>query len=164
MPTSRVRWADRAAARLLLILSSERSSSTLLRFLLGEHSRLVSPQELFEYCRLLGQPTSAEAVETACGGRNTVQVYEWMLAQLPPHGILVDKAARPATRQAPEMNPRLGDPNFHQHRQVDAGMADDWLARDEESWLRPELLALMAEVDVRRPRLAAAPSASQTSR
>jgi sulfotransferase family protein len=315
MPSSRVRWADRADARLMLILSSERSGSTLLRFLLGEHSRLVSPQELFvlrypdfstwrarkgvamesvlEYFRLLGQPTSAEAVEAACRGRSAVQVYEWMLGQLPPRAILVDKTpayanemailqrSRPlapfyvwlirhplgvidsqvrlkrklrhrktaqtgplgklratageVVRQvrqhdeqvarrretkwaaqnrniaiflhnvapeqqctiyfedlvrhpereiarfcaasglereaqvgtlgaAPEMNPHLGDPNFHQHRQVDAEMADDWLARFPEGWLRPETLALMAELDVRRPQPAAVPSASQTSR
>ena len=308
-------WADRDDARLLLILSSERSGSTLLRYLLGEHSRLISPQELFvlrypdfatwrarkpvamesvlEYFQLIGRPTSAAAIEKACRGRSAAQVYEWMLAQLPPRGILIDKtpayanemaslersrplapyyvrlirhplgvidsqvrlksklrqrrtekggalaklrasagdvvrqvtrhdeqvarrreakwAAQtqnlaaflrhiPASQQctlyfedlvrqpeaeiarfcaasglereaqvgklgaAPEMNIHLGDPNFHQHRQVDAEMADDWLARYQESWLRPETLALMTELEVRRPRRAATRSASQTRR
>src|SRR4051794_27917903 len=113
MVTPPTRWADRDDARLLLILSSERSGSTLLRFLLGEHSRLISPQELFvrrypdfaagrgrkpvamesvlEYFRLIGKPTSAAAIEAACRGRSAVQVYEWMLGQLPPRGILIDK-------------------------------------------------------------------------
>ncbi len=52
---------------------------------------------------------------------------------------------------APEMNPHLGDPNFHQHRQVDAEMADDWTARYSEAWLAPETLALMDVIGVRRP-------------
>ncbi len=309
MAASSVRWADRDDARLMLVLSSERSGSTLLRFLLGEHSRLISPQELFvlrypdfatwrsrkrvaiesvlEYFRILGKPMSAEAVEDACRGRSAVQVYEWMLAALPPRGILIDKTpayanemaslersralspyyvwlirhplgvidsqvrlksklrrrktasagplrklranvgdvvrqvrrhdeqvarrreakwvaqnrniaaflrhvapnqqcriyfedlvrepehelarfcaasglqreARVGTlNAAPEMNPHLGDPNFHQHRQVDAEMADDWLARYDENWLAPDTMALIAELGVRRPRLVAAPS------
>lgn len=294
----------------MLILSSERSGSTLLRFLLGEHSRLVSPQELFilrypgfdawqarkgvamesvlEYFRLLGTPMTADGVEAACRGRSAAQVYEWMLGFLPPRGILIDKTpayanemsslerslplapfyvwllrhplgvidsqvrlknklrrrkteggspvdrlraragdllrglsghdervARvregkwvtqnrniaaflrrvPADQQctirfedlvrapepelarfcaasglereqtvgrlstAPEMNPHLGDPNFHQHRQVDAEMADDWLARYAESWLRPETLALIDELGARRPVQRTAPPA-----
>jgi hypothetical protein len=309
-PASTGGWADRDDARLMLVLSSERSGSTLLRFLLGEHSRLVSPQELFvlrypdfatwlarkpvamesllEYFHLLGRPTTAAEIEAACRGRTAVQVYEWMLGFLPPRAILVDKTpayanemvslersrplapfyvwlirhplgvidsqvrlkaklrrrrterggplarmranvgdvvrqlrrhdeavARrreakwvaqnrniaaflrhlPPVRQctihfedlvrepqrevarfcaasglacearvgtlnaAPEMNPHLGDPNFHQHRQVDAEMADDWRARFDEAWLRPETLALMAELDVRRPRPAVTASA-----
>ncbi len=304
------RWADRADARLLLVLSSERSGSTLLRFLLGEHSRLISPQELFifrypdfatwragkavaigsmlEYFRLVGAPTSAAEIEAACRGRSAAQVCEWMLGFLPQRGILVDKTpayanemaslersrplrpfyawlirhplgvidsqvrlkaklrrrkaergsaldalragaggvwrrlrghdeqvarAREAkwTRQnrtiaaflrgvpaeqqctlyfedlvrapeaelarfcvasglgreaavgrlaaAPEMNPHLGDPNFHQHRQVDAEMADDWAARFSEAWLRPDTLTVMTEIGVRRP-VAVAPTAT----
>lgn len=301
--TTAPRWAERADARLLLVLSSERSGSTLLRSLLGEHSRLVSPQELFilrypdfdtwrarkavaiesvlEYFRLLGTPRDAAAIEAACRGRSAVEVMQWLLGFLPPRGILIDKtpayanergaldrsrpldpfyvwlirhplgvidsqvrlkaklrhrkAARgglprrlraelgdvlrrlrghdervarvreakwvtqnrniaaflrdvPADRQCtihfedlvrepeaelarlcaasglereaqvgrlsatPEMNPHLGDPNFHQHRQVDAEMADDWLARMSENWLRPDTLAAMTELEVRRPR------------
>lgn len=310
MASSR-RWADRDDARLMLVLSSERSGSTLLRFLLGEHSRLVSPQELFifrypdfatwraqkavaiesvlEYFRLLGEPKTAADVESACRGRSAAEVCEWMLGFLPRRGILVDKTpayasemaslertrplhpfyvwlirhplgvidsqvrlkaklrrrkaergglarqvrahagnllrrlrghdehvARireakwvlqnrtvatflrgvPAEQQctlyfedlvraperelerfcaavglereaavgrlsaAPEMNPHLGDPNFHQHRQVDAEMAEDWTGRYREDWLRPETLALMAEIGVRRPDGAAAVAAS----
>lgn len=309
-PARTGRWADREDARLMLILSSERSGSTLLRYLLGEHSRLVSPQELFvlrypdfltwrarkgvaiesvlEYFRLLGRPTTEEEIDAACRGRSAVQVYEWMFGFLPPRGILVDKTpayanemaslersrplapfyvwlirhplgvidsqvrlkiklrrrraeragalakvranvgdvvrqlrghdeevARrreakwaiqnrniaaflrhiPADQQctiyfedlvrqperevarfcaasglereaqvgrlgaAPEMNPHLGDPNFHQHRQVDAEMADDWLARFDERWLRPDTLALMDQLGVRRPGQPASASA-----
>ncbi|MDX2165649.1 MAG: sulfotransferase [Deltaproteobacteria bacterium] len=296
------RWADRPDARLLLLLSSERSGSTLLRYLLGEHSRLVSPQELFvlrypdydtwrakkavaiesllEYFRLIGQPKSEAEIDAACRGRSAVELCDWMLGFLPPRAILIDKtpayanerttlertrplgpfyvwlirhplavidsqvrlkeklrsrkaasggaatrlraeigklkrqltrhdetvarrreakwvaqnrnihrflAAVPKDQQctvyfedlvrqpeaeltrfcdsiglereaavgklgaAPEMNPHLGDPNFHQHRQVDAEMADDWMARYSEAWLAPETLALMDAIGVRRP-------------
>jgi hypothetical protein len=301
--TTGARWADHPEARLLLIISSERSGSTLLRFMLGGHSRVVWPAELFlmryrdydewraqkpvamesvlEYFRLLGVAKSAAEVEAACRGRSAVEVFEWMFGFLPPGRILVDKtpayaselailersrplqpfyvwlirhplgvidsqvrlkeklrlrkAARgglgkrlraqlgtlarrwsgthervarrreakwvaqnrnlatflrqvPADRQVtvyfeemvrappaalaqvcaaiglmvepamaelrgappPEMNPHLGDPNFHQHRRVDAETADDWAARYEESWLRPETRQLMDEIGVRR--------------
>lgn len=295
------RWADRPDARLLLILSSERSGSTLLRFMLGGHSRVVSPAELFlmryrdydewraskpvamesvlEYFRLLGVAKSAAEVDAACRGRSATAVCEWLLGFLPPGRILVDKTpayaselaslersrplepfyvwlirhplgvidsqvrlketlrlrkaadsglgkrlraqlgtlarrwsgtgesiARkreakwviqnrnittflrqvPENRQStlyfeamvrapqdalatacatmglvvepamtdlgnapPEMNPHLGDPNFHQHRRVDAETADGWAARYEEAWLRPETRQLMAEIGVR---------------
>lgn len=293
------RWADRPQSRLLLILSSERSGSTLLRFMLGGHSRTVSPAELFllryadydswrarkyvamesvlEYLRLLGVVKSADEIDLACRGQASADVVRWLLEFLPPRRILVDKTPAYAnelatlersralqpfyvwlirhplgvidsqvrlkealrlrkanqggglrrlraqvgrlvrrasgasqgiarTREAkwvvqnrnvatflgqvpgdqqctiyfeemvrapertlaqvcaaigltvepamtrlndaPEMNPHLGDPNFHQHRQIDAETADGWAARYAESWLRPETRQLMAEIGV----------------
>jgi hypothetical protein len=72
----------------------------------------------------------------------------------------LEREARVGTlRAAPEMNPHLGDPNFHQHRQVDAETADDWRARFDEVWLRPETLAVMDELGVRRLQAAAPVSA-----
>jgi hypothetical protein len=59
---------------------------------------------------------------------------------------------------APQMNPHLGDPNFHQHQQVDAETADDWADRYQESWLRAETRQLMAEIGVRSPGSAGAPT------
>jgi hypothetical protein len=298
-------WADRSDARLLVILSSERSGSTLLRFMLGGHSRVVSPAELFilrypdydtwrarkpvamesvlEYFRLLDVKMSAAEVDAACRGRSAADVFEWLFTFLPAGGILVDKtpaysnelaslersrslqpfyiwlirhplgvidsqvrlkeklrqrkaeraglvrrlrarvggiarlwrgtnetiarmreakwvsqnrnvatflrqvpverqctlyfedmvrapvpaleracaaiglAIEPgmaALRVAPEMNPHLGDPNFHQHQQVDAETADNWADRYQESWLRPETRQLMTEIGVRQPGLA----------
>lgn len=106
-------WAARPSARLVLLLSSERSGSTLLRVILGEHSRIVAPQELFllrypdfdswrarkpeafesllELFLLAGRPLSEAAIDAACRGRTTTEVYEWMFAHLPERGLLIDK-------------------------------------------------------------------------
>ncbi|MBX3023715.1 sulfotransferase [bacterium] len=106
-------WAAPPPARLVLVLSSERSGSTLLRVILGEHSRIVAPQELFllrypdfdawrarkpealesllEFFLLAGHPLSESAIEAACRGRATTDVYEWMLTHLPAGGLLIDK-------------------------------------------------------------------------
>jgi LPS sulfotransferase NodH len=106
-------WAARPESRLLLILSSERSGSTLLRVMLGGHSRIVAPQELFllrypdfetwrarkpvamesliELFALLGKPTTEAAVTAACRGRSTVDVYKWVFEALPPGALIIDK-------------------------------------------------------------------------
>jgi LPS sulfotransferase NodH len=100
-------------SRLILILSSERSGSTLTRVILGEHSRIVSPQELFlmrypdyaswrrqksvaveslvEYFRILGTPKSVEEIDAACAGLTTLEVYRWMAGFRPPGAFLLDK-------------------------------------------------------------------------
>jgi Sulfotransferase family len=99
--------------QLVLVLSSERSGSTLLRVMLGEHSRVVAPSELFlmrypdydtwrrlkpvaieslaEYFTLLGRPTTAADIDAQCRGWQTATVYEWMLGALPPGSLLIDK-------------------------------------------------------------------------
>src|SRR5207249_11768733 len=86
--------------RLILILSSERSGSTLTRVILGENSRIVAPQEMFlmrypdyrtfrerhavaieslvEFFALVGQPRDAAAIDAACAGRSTPDVYQWL--------------------------------------------------------------------------------------
>jgi hypothetical protein len=100
-------------SRLVLILSSERSGSTLLRVMLGEHSRIVAPSEFFlmrypdyqtwrsqkpeaieslvEYFRLLGSVRTAAEIDARCLGLSTVEVYRWLLSALPPGMFLVDK-------------------------------------------------------------------------
>jgi hypothetical protein len=109
-PTS---WADRPESRLIIILSSERSGSTLLRVMLGGHSRIISPQELFvlrypdfetwraskpvamesllELFKLLGKPMRAADIEAACRGRSTVEMYQWVFGFLDPGALLIDK-------------------------------------------------------------------------
>lgn len=84
-------WAARPGSRLIIVLSSERSGSTLLRVMLGEHSRIITAQEMFllryadfdlwqarkpvamesilEFFVLLGQPMSEAAIDAACRGR-----------------------------------------------------------------------------------------------
>jgi hypothetical protein len=102
-----------AGARLMLILSSERSGSTLTRVILGAHSRIVAPAELFllrypdyrawraekpmafesleEFFRLIGRPMSAADIEAHCAALSTVEVCEWMLGFLPRGSFLLDK-------------------------------------------------------------------------
>lgn len=99
--------------RLLLILSSERSGSTLTRVILGAHSRIVAPQELFllrypdyqswrrekpvavesvvEFFHLIGKPKATAEIDDACHEMQIPQVYEWMLGFLEPDMYLLDK-------------------------------------------------------------------------
>ncbi len=102
------------AGRLLLILSSERSGSTLTRVVLGAHDRIVSPQEMFlmrypdyrafeaqkgvaveslvEFFDLIGQPKDAAAIGAACRGLPTIHdVYDWLFSYLRPDQYLLDK-------------------------------------------------------------------------
>ncbi|HEV7733142.1 MAG TPA: sulfotransferase [Candidatus Binatia bacterium] len=101
------------SSRLILILSSERSGSTLTRVILGAHSRIVAPQEMFlmrypdyeafrtqksvavesmvELFDLLGKPMDTAAIDAACRGMTIHEVYRWMFAALAPEQILLDK-------------------------------------------------------------------------
>jgi hypothetical protein len=102
-----------AAPRLIFLLSSERSGSTLTRVLLGAHGRIVAPLELhmlrypsyrdwrreksiaieslLDFFQLIGQPTTVDEIDAACRDFTIRQVYEWMLSRLPAGKILLDK-------------------------------------------------------------------------
>lgn len=106
-------WAARPGSRLILVLSSERSGSTLMRVMLGAHSRVIAPQELFllrypdyetwrtrkpvamvsllELFNLLGHPLDEAAVAAKCAGRSTPAVYRWLFDFLPPNAFMIDK-------------------------------------------------------------------------
>jgi len=99
--------------RLILILSSERSGSTLTRVLLGQHSRVFAPQEMFllrypdydtwrreksvaaesmvELFDLLGTPRTIESLDRELAGMSSAAVYQWLLDQIPAAGLLLDK-------------------------------------------------------------------------
>jgi len=99
--------------RLILILSSERSGSTLTRVVLGEHSRIVAPQEMFlmrypdwktfrelkpvaiesvvEYFDLIGQPKTVAEIDATCRDFDILQVYAWLESFLAPGQFLLDK-------------------------------------------------------------------------
>jgi len=99
--------------RLILILSSERSGSTLTRVILGENSRIVAPQELFlmrypdyrtwrqqkpvaiesliEFCTLIGEPHDAAWIDARCAGKSVLDAYRWMIDLLPRNVLLLDK-------------------------------------------------------------------------
>jgi hypothetical protein len=107
-----VTWTEQGG-RLVLILSSERSGSTLLRVMLGNHSRIVSPSELWllsfgtyaewraakpqaiasvlEYFDVIGRPTTVDHLDSECRDRSTEDAYRWMLSFLPASKIFVDK-------------------------------------------------------------------------
>jgi hypothetical protein len=100
-------------SRLILILSSERSGSTLTRVVLGANSRIVAPQEMFlmrypdyrtfmekkgvateslvEFFDLIGQPKSAADIDAACRDLSILDVYRWLFGFLPDGGFLLDK-------------------------------------------------------------------------
>lgn len=109
-----------ATSRLIFILSSERSGSTLLRVMLGEHSRIVAPAELFllrypdyrtwrenkpeamdsltELFQLVGKSTTPKEIDVACRGMDTLRIYEWLFDALGPDQLLVDKTPAYANR------------------------------------------------------------------
>jgi len=99
--------------RVVFVLSSERSGSTLLRVLLGNHSRLIAPSELWllhfesfdewranyplaidslvELLEMVGSPTCKGQIEKQCAGWSTADVMRWVLQQVPQSAYLVDK-------------------------------------------------------------------------
>jgi Sulfotransferase family len=127
-------WASQPDARLLLVLSSERSGSTLLRVILGQHSRIVSPSELFllrysdyrtwrekkpvaiesmlELFELLGAPKTAAEVDAACAGLDTDAVYRWLWSFLPAQAILLDKTPAYANNPQTLRRSRSLDPFY----------------------------------------------------
>jgi Sulfotransferase family len=104
---------DGAKRRLILILSSERSGSTLTRVILGEHSRIVAPQELFlmryptfrewreqksvaveslvEFFQLIGQPHDVEWIDRQARDMSIHEAYAWMMSFIRPEQYLLDK-------------------------------------------------------------------------
>lgn len=105
-------WADRGG-RVVFILSSERSGSTLLRVMLGKHSRIISPSELWllnfstyadwrrekpqaiaslrEFFELIGAPRTEHQLDDECAGWSSEHAYRWVLSFLPQGRLLVDK-------------------------------------------------------------------------
>jgi hypothetical protein len=99
--------------QLILILSSERSGSTLTRVVLGAHDRIVSPHEmvllryptyrayrehkpvaiesLVEYFAMLGQPKDRDEIDRTCADLDIHTVYRWLASFLPPDWHLLDK-------------------------------------------------------------------------
>ncbi len=104
---------ERQAPRFILILSSERSGSTLTRVILGANSRVVAPLEMFlmrypdfrtfmeqkavameamvEFFGMIGQPKTADEIAAHCRDLTTPDVYRWLMSFLRPEQILLDK-------------------------------------------------------------------------
>ncbi|MGE0354535.1 MAG: sulfotransferase [Gemmatimonadales bacterium] len=128
-----VEWSH-SGSRLILLLSSPRSGSTLLRVVLGGHSRVVAPAELFlllfpdfdtwrrerplairslvEIFELIGIPRPRADIEAACRGKPIEEVYHWLLASLPADTALLDKTPAYATDPAVLERSRAWDPFY----------------------------------------------------
>jgi len=115
---------------LLLILSPERSGSTLLSVMLGAHRRVLAPPELhllrfptfetwkssypiaFHSLSALWQMVGVEDdIETTCQGRLTVEIYRWLLARCSTDQILIDKTpaycrSRSSLQRAEQLHPK----------------------------------------------------------
>lgn len=91
--------------------------------MLGEHSRVVAPAELFfmrypdydtwrrlkpqatasvtEYFDLIGQPKSMSEIDAACRGADTARVYQWLFSFLPSGSFMLDKTPAYANTMEP---------------------------------------------------------------
>lgn len=91
--------------------------------MLGEHSRIVAPSELFfmrypdydtwrrlkphaaasatEFFDLIGQPKSIADIDQSCRGADTARVYQWLYSFLPTGTFLLDKTPAYANTMEP---------------------------------------------------------------
>jgi hypothetical protein len=112
MTTVPQKWSQ-TKSRLMFILSSERSGSTLLRVTMGRHSRIIAPSELWLMCfhdyeawrqgwpfaieslvnffEMIDQPKTVAEIDALCQSLSTTDVYRWMLSYLAPDSLLLDK-------------------------------------------------------------------------
>lgn len=119
---------------MIVILSSERSGSTLLRVLLGKNSQVVAPSELWlfhyetygqwrsgypaaidsvlELLRSVGRGMSEDEVEERCAGMSTPKVYRWLLSFLPQDMYLVDKTPGYANEMATLLRSACLSPSY----------------------------------------------------
>lgn len=124
----------RSSARLLLVLSSERSGSTLLRVMLGRHSQVVAPSELFlmrypgydtwraqkpvaiesvvELFQILRQLRSVDEIDASCRGLATDEVYRWLVDRLAAGSVLIDKTPAYANSLETLQRSRTLDPYY----------------------------------------------------
>jgi hypothetical protein len=102
--------------------------------MLGEHSGLIAPSELFllkfadyqewrrrkpiaieslmEFFELLGRPMTAAAIDAACQRFTAEQVYRWLFSVLPPGTFLVDKTPSYAASMDVLERSRAFDPYY----------------------------------------------------
>lgn len=108
-------------SRVVFLLSSERSGSTLLRVILGRNPAIIAPGELFllgfpdyetwrrvrplaieslvEFLRLVGRPNDPGSLDARWAGCTIAELYRWMLEQLPAGARLLDKTPAYATHR-----------------------------------------------------------------
>lgn len=137
--------------RLVLVLSPERSGSTLLATMLGAHSRVVAPPELFLFryptfdtwrrekraalasvkwlMRHLGEPADEPAIRARFQGLATTDVYRWILARMGGGQVLVDKTPAHARDRAILERAETLAPHYLWLTRHPLGVANSWIER-----------------------------------
>jgi len=132
-------------------LSPERSGSTLLATMLGAHSDVVAPPELFllRYptfdtwrrekraalasltwlMRRLGEPEDESAIRKRFQGLATTDVYRWILARMGAGRILVDKTPAHARDRAILERAETLAPHYLWLTRHPLGVANSWIER-----------------------------------
>jgi LPS sulfotransferase NodH len=153
-----------AHGRLLLVLSPERSGSTLLSTMLGAHSGVIAPPELFllryadfdswrlgkdealaSFRWLLarrGEPAAEpRAVYERFRGWSTLDLYRWMLRRFGPKRILVDKTPAYGRDAAALSRAEQLTPLYLWLMRHPLGVANSWVERRRaRRWRGIELL------------------------
>ncbi len=146
--------ADRCAGRLVIVLSPERSGSTLLAGMLGGHSRVLAPPELFllrygsfddwrarkrealpSLAWLMGQldvPSGHGDIVARFRDWPMAEVYRWLLRRGGPGRVLVDKT--PAYGRDPGILARAEtlSPHYLWLVRHPLGVAASWIDRRRE--------------------------------
>lgn len=126
-------WAI-SGSRMIFLLSSERSGSTLLRAMLGRHSRIIAPSELWllayadyatwrakkpralesvrDYFALIGRSVDGTWLDATFADRSTDEVYDHLLQETPAGSALLDKTPAYANTSETLERTRRFDPFY----------------------------------------------------
>jgi LPS sulfotransferase NodH len=137
--------------RLVLVLSPERSGSTLLATMLGAHTRVIAPPELFllRYpdfdtwrrekraafasfswlMERLGEPSDSRTIDERFRGLATPEVVRWILRRLGAGRILVDKTPAYARDRGTLERAESLAPHYVWLRRHPLGVANSWIER-----------------------------------
>jgi hypothetical protein len=140
--------------RLVLVLSPERSGSTLLATMLGAHASIVAPPELFllryaDYkawrrdkpaaftsfvwlMKRLGETADAHAIDERFRDRSTLEVYRWVLERVGAGRILVDKTPAYARDRRTLERAESLVPHYLWLQRHPLGVANSWIERRRE--------------------------------
>jgi len=137
--------------RLVLILSPERSGSTLLATMLGAHASILAPPELFllrypDYdtwkrekraafaslawlMKRLGESAAPDAIGDRFRAMPTLEIYRWLLTRVGPGRILVDKTPAYARDRSSFERAEQITPHYVWLRRHPLGVANSWVER-----------------------------------
>lgn len=161
-----------AGGRVIFLLSSERSGSTLLRVILGRHPALIAPNELFllcfptvdewrhgrplaiesvlEYLEQAGHPTTAQGLEQRWRGHGSMALYDWLLSQLPADTRLLDKTPAYATHREILDSTRQWDPFYIWLIRHPLGAVDSYLRLKRQGFSAPRRVLKLVKDRIQR--------------